>query len=342
MNARLAAMLCVAGIVWVPSAAAGVDVFIIEQSGFFGAPGIVPGTIGRLNTDDVSNVTIVADDGPDFFNYGGIDFRRGFDQLFGFETTTNSLRELPLTGGNLLIDSLGHVDNLVSGLTYSNDGSRVFAVGNVSAFGRIVEADPDTGQVIEVHNFLNVSISGLATVPECTDLPFPPGELWGVNNTVFGPRMVRFNLETDTVIDVGAVLGLDFTQAFDVGLDWAADGTLYAAFQGVDAMGVDISARLYTLDVIGSPIQANLLGVIQAEDTWDIASIVVDDRVPTVPGDVDGSGCVDLDDLTLVLQAFGSSAGDAAFNRFADFDQNCTTDLDDLTILLMNFGQGCG
>jgi hypothetical protein len=58
---------------------------------------------------------------------------------------------------------------------------------------------------------------------------------------------------------------------------------------------------------------------------------------PTLPGDADGSGLVDFDDLTTVLANFGAcdaieQPGDANGDRRVDFD--------DLTTVLANFGDG--
>jgi hypothetical protein len=64
-------------------------------------------------------------------------------------------------------------------------------------------------------------------------------------------------------------------------------------------------------------------------------SLVESRAVPVPPGDLDGDGDIDLDDLTLLLQNF---AGDGVPAPGGDVDGDGDTDLDDLTLLLQNFG----
>lgn len=60
------------------------------------------------------------------------------------------------------------------------------------------------------------------------------------------------------------------------------------------------------------------------------------------PGDINGDGLVDLLDLTLVLAAFGSNAGDTNYNPNADLNHDGQIALDDLTGVLSAFGSNCG
>jgi photosystem II stability/assembly factor-like uncharacterized protein len=59
----------------------------------------------------------------------------------------------------------------------------------------------------------------------------------------------------------------------------------------------------------------------------------------SLPGDVDGDGDVDLQDLSLFLAAFGTCIGDAAFNADADLDSSGCVELADLARLLATFGR---
>lgn len=61
-------------------------------------------------------------------------------------------------------------------------------------------------------------------------------------------------------------------------------------------------------------------------------------RTPSQPGDVNGDGSVDLADLSLLLEAFGTCDGDPGYNPAADFDGNGCVDLGDLSTLLEHFG----
>lgn len=61
---------------------------------------------------------------------------------------------------------------------------------------------------------------------------------------------------------------------------------------------------------------------------------------PTIPGDVDGDGDVDLTDLSLMLASFGSQTGDANYNPDADVNNDGEVNIEDVSILLANFATG--
>ena len=308
--------------------AKGVDIYVIEDTGFFGPPGPSQGDIGRFPANDPSSVTIVGNT-VDLFNMGGIDFRTGEnDRLHAFEVTTNSLRRLGLTGGNTLIDSLGFCDMAVAALTFSNDGSIAYAAGNAAGAARIIEADAETGAILEVHTIFGPSISAMATAPPCVQAPAVPGEIWAINNTGTGAQLITIDLDTDTVNTLGFVTGIGFTQAFEAGLDWSLDGTLYVAFNGVEQIGgdfFDVSTRFYTLDP--ATRQATLVGVIQADDTWDASSITVDDQLS---GDINGDGTRDISDLPVFVNVLLGAETDCLRVFRSDINLDNKTDGDDI------------
>ncbi len=321
----------------------GVEIYVIEDTGFFTQPGISQGTLGKLSPSNPAAVTIVGNVG-DQFNYGGIDFRPGTpaaDGFYGFENTTNSVRKLGLTGGQSLIDSVGHVDSGIAGVTFSNDGSLIYCAGNANGFGRIMVADAATGELVSLHDFVNVSIGALATVPAGAGLPYTPGEIWGVVNTTTGVQLQRFNLTDNTRVVVGAVLGIGFNAAFESGLDWAPDGTLYAAFQGTRFVGgepVAVSSHLYTVNPANA--QATNLGPIQFDGAWDASSIcVVPAPPPSCPGDANGDGLINAADLSVLLANFGTTTNGGASS--GDFNKDGEVNGADLSVLLSQFGGSC-
>jgi hypothetical protein len=58
-------------------------------------------------------------------------------------------------------------------------------------------------------------------------------------------------------------------------------------------------------------------------------------------GDITGDGAVGLEDLSLMLAAFGTCAGEAGFNSGADLDADLCVTLADLAIQLGAFGTSC-
>lgn len=64
--------------------------------------------------------------------------------------------------------------------------------------------------------------------------------------------------------------------------------------------------------------------------------------VVTVPGDIDGNFKVQLNDLVLLAQAYGSKPGDSKWNPNADIDSNLAVGLSDLVILAQHYGEQYG
>jgi hypothetical protein len=56
-------------------------------------------------------------------------------------------------------------------------------------------------------------------------------------------------------------------------------------------------------------------------------------------GDVNGDGKVDMKDVALVVQAFGSYTGSPRWNAACDVYKDGRIDLRDLAVVLLNFGK---
>lgn len=102
-------------------------------------------------------------------------------------------------------------------------------------------------------------------------------------------------------------------------------GILFRGMRGADfAVGPSIMAASY-----------------RAWDYVSVPSYAVGFRVASglMPGDANGDGRVDINDLTIVLSNFGQT--EMTWSQ-GDFTGDGTVDVNDLTILLSNFGQSFG
>jgi hypothetical protein len=72
---------------------------------------------------------------------------------------------------------------------------------------------------------------------------------------------------------------------------------------------------------------------------WDESDTTFTVEGSGLIGDVNGDGCVDLEDLTLLLSAYGACTGDPGYLAAADLDQSGCVDLNDLSMLLAHYGE---
>ncbi len=71
---------------------------------------------------------------------------------------------------------------------------------------------------------------------------------------------------------------------------------------------------------------------------WAVASSVAPEECPE---DLDGSGTIDLADLSELLSSFGLCSGDAGYVPGADLDGSGCVELADLSGILTSFGLMC-
>ena len=310
--------------------------YVIEGSGFFGAPGIELASVGRVNLSDPSDVETFPLAG-DFLRFGGADTVG--DGLIAFENTTNSLRVIdPSIGGNTLVDSIGYMDSGVAGLSLDNDGRTTIVTTTVGAFVRFVVADGVTGEVLGVNNILTNPISSLAVVP-VGHPTLTAGDLYGLALTFNGGvRLVRIDLNTNSIASELFVSGIGFSAQFETGLDFASDGTLYAAIQGFDEVSpdvfVEISSHLFTIDPVSGV--GTDIGVIETDQTWDSVTLVIDEGVlEACKADLTGDGELDFFDISAFLSAFTSG------DLIADFTNDGILDFFDISAFLSAFSDGC-
>ena len=318
--------------------AAPTHAYIIEGSGFFDAPGIGLASVGRVNLSDPSDVEMLPAAG-EYLRYGGAD--SAGDGLIAFENTTNALRvNCPTVGGETLVDSIGFMDPGVAGLSLGNDGTTTYITTTVGAFVRFVVADGVTGEVMSVHNILTNPISSLAVVPEGHPT-LEPGDLYGLALTFGGGvRLVRIDLETNSIESELFVSGVGFTAQFETGLDFAPDGTLYAVIQGYDEVSpdvfVEISSHLFTIDpATGAGTD---LGVIESDQTWDAVTIVVDlgNCSPKFcDADINGDGELDFVDISEFVIGYGNQ------DPVSDLNGDSEWDFADISLFIDSYSSGC-
>jgi len=110
----------------------------------------------------------------------------------------------------------------------------------------------------------------------------------------------------DSHVDLGAWAPAEFLSTFAEDLDIAADGTITVVGWGYNSATGRYEALLW--------------------------------RSVPVAGDIDGDGDVDLGDLAILLAAYNTCAGDAAYEPAADLDASGCVDLADLSVLLSHYG----
>ena len=110
-----------------------------------------------------------------------------------------------------------------------------------------------------------------------------------------------------------------------------ADGGWYAkTWQLEDIAGIDLNAE-FRIRFTASDLDAGSV-VEAAVDAVSISRLYCDET--TMPGDADGDGDVDTDDLLMLIGQYGACPAGCS----ADFDGDGDVDTDDVLTLLSNYG----
>ena len=173
----------------------------------------------------------------------------------------------------------------------------------------------------------------------------------------------QYFLYIDNVVNVGADAGADFVIAYFEGYA-AGDEVLFQepTYSGSTAQHLTpLPSASEVTGAYGNPGQAELLTWFFRDTTdqrWarittfgalNTPSPIIDLTKPVrmdvllvaatgIPGDIDGDGDVDLQDLSLLLAAYNTCSGDPGYNPAADLNGDGCVDLGDLAILLSNYG----
>lgn len=137
-------------------------------------------------------------------------------------------------------------------------------------------------------------------------------------------HLYQVNLATGAMTDLGTA-----SPTFQAtGLEMGLDGTLYALGRGPADDNALFKLNPTTLQSLRLGTMGGLLNA---------TAITSGEITPPCPEDVDGSGAVDLGDISAVLFNFGQAAPPAQ----GDVDASGTVDLGDLSAVLFAFGQAC-
>ena len=116
-------------------------------------------------------------------------------------------------------------------------------------------------------------------------------------------------------------------------------GTLTAAFEGVDGNGTLAYIEFQIESYGSSDLHLYNTGMYNSFEQ-EISHTTVDGYFSnTIPGDIDGDGDVDPDDVYVLAMAYGAVFPDPRYVEEADFDGDGDVDPDDVYVLAQNYGK---
>ncbi len=238
---------------------------------------------------------------------------------------------------------MGLRDCLIAGLLCCGSFVGVAAGGPVATRAELLAILADQ---VEIEDFEGVSLHAgtYLTVPNPYSATTAPAYNLVPGVTYFAPQSPLrlyagfWNGDDSVLLTATDVLTISFdTPQRAVGLD-----SLFHAdvefFSGTTSLGVVTIDGTSAFAGWSAPA-AGITSVVLTSASPGFAEVRIDDLAfgaAACPGDLDGNGDVDLDDLAVLLGDFGCASGCAA-----DVDGDGDTDLSDLALLLANFGTTC-
>ncbi len=200
------------------------------------------------------------------------------------------------------------------------------AAGDSAAFGISPDANEQVGYVqVQVGQYVDYHAAiwhgsadewvdlnppgAIFSSARASDGTYQPGQAYAGENTYYTYRAYLWSGSVDTRVDLHALLPDEYTMS-------------EAESVYTDAAGVWVFGYAHRT---GVQCDQAILWHLPAE----------------LPGDVNGDGDVDLNDLALLLAASGMCEGDPDYDPHADFDASGCVDLADLATLLAVYGTMC-
>ncbi len=218
------------------------------------------------------------------------------------------------------------------GITMSPNGDLLYAGGGISGDGKRIVGffvDPATGLLSPMAS----TYTSPGTSPKDAAFSADGSLLFVSHGTDATVRSFLIDAETGALTYTG--------DSFDVGIQGSVGDHAVLGDKLLITDNFDGPTGLYSFDYLPNG-SFSMNGSLVSSQGIAPREIATWDPPPPCPADLNSDGQIDLDDLSLLLVAFGSCTGEPLFLPAADFDGDGCIDLDDLSEMLVVFGTSCG